>query len=81
MSVLLWGLAKARRALPNRWATDLVAHFTLQLHEADPGDVCRFVGALSRVVIKPRGNAHWVSQTPAVQQQLQQVVVWPALLP
>lgn len=79
LSVLLWGLGQARRAIPTSWATALMVNFTQQLPDADPGDVCRFIGALSRVVVKPRGAAHWVSQNPAVQQQLQQVVAW--LLP
>jgi len=76
MSVLLSGLAKARRAVPTTWATTLIENFTQQLPEAEPGDVCRLISALSRVVVKPRGSAHWVATTPAVQQQLQQVVAW-----
>jgi hypothetical protein len=79
MSVLLWGLGKARRAVPATWAAALLDSFTQQLPQADPEDVCRFVGALSRVVVKPQGSAQWVAQNPAVQQQLQQVVSW--LLP
>lgn len=76
MSVLLSGLAKARRAVPTTWATALIENFTQQLPDAEPGDVCRLISALSKVVVKPRGSAHWVASTPAVQQQLQQVVAW-----
>lgn len=76
MSVLLWGLGKARRAVPGSWTTALVSHFTQQLTDADPGDACRFFGGLAGVRVKPHGSADWVAKTPAVQQQLQQVVGW-----
>jgi hypothetical protein len=74
------GLGKARRSVPETWATAVLDTFTGRLlSQADPGDVCRLIGACGLVVVKPHGSKAWVQQHPAVQAQLQQCVAW--LLP
>jgi hypothetical protein len=80
LSVLLWGLAQARRTVPPSWASALLSSFTQHLQqngeETDPGDAIRFIRALSGVVVKPQGSASWVGKTPGVAQQLGAVVGW-----
>jgi hypothetical protein len=80
LSVLLWGLAQARRTVPPSWATALLSSFTQHLQqnggETDPGDAIRFIRALSSVNVKPQGSASWVGKTPGVGQQLGAVVGW-----
>jgi hypothetical protein len=77
LSLLLLGLGKVRRSVPNTWASTVLDTFAGRLlPAADPGDVCRLVGALGRVVVKPGGSAAWLAAQPAAQQQLQQCVAW-----
>jgi hypothetical protein len=51
-------------------------HLQQNEEEAEPGDVSRFVRALSGVVVKPHGSASWVVKTPGVNHQLGEVVGW-----